>query len=244
MEELRWMFRGIHRWRGPGTLVGMLNGEMQTDGGEHAVRRPTARSSDEENRDASVLEVHLVLEKIGDGEPAIAHEKRLSTVPLPTTGLWLGADDAGNPRVIEKGEDDEAGVAVVPVGNRTGQRRVLLLPGAECELRINGFIVPRVALARELDVVQWHPGFQIHVVLFGRPKHGLAPSRWVGRECPHCRTPFTAQSRCLMCVLCGTPVHEETADSDLRCAAERSTCPVCNQPLLKSPGYLNMPDLD
>lgn len=227
----------------------MLNGEFQSDeirtGGEAlAARQPTAQSADEEHPDATDLEVRLIFERLGDDEVLIADEQRRSTVPLPKTGLWLGTDDAGNPQVIEESKSVENGVAAVPVGNRAGQRRVLLLPGADCEMRINGCIAPRVALANELDVIQWHPGFQIHVVVFGRPKHGPPPSRWVGRECPHCRTPFTAQSRCLMCVWCGAPVHEETEDSDLRCAAERSTCPVCNQPLLKSPGYLNIPDLD
>jgi len=227
----------------------MLNGEIQNDevqtgSGGHSACQPTAQSADEENPAVKDLEVRLVFERLGEGEALIADEKRRATIPLPKAGLWLGADDAGNPRVIEKGEDVETGVAAVPVGNRAGQLRVLLLPGADCEMRINGCVTPRVALAREFDVVQWHPGFQVHVVFFGTPKHGLPPSRWVGRECPHCRTQFTAQSRCLMCVWCGTPVHEESPDSDLRCAAERSTCPVCNQPLLKSPGYLNMPDLD
>ncbi|MDH7503191.1 MAG: hypothetical protein QHJ82_10855 [Verrucomicrobiota bacterium] len=153
----------------------MLNGEMQTDSGNQAAHQPTAESADE-GSNADVLEVQLILERIGNDEASIAHEQRRTTIPLPKAGLWLGADDAGNPRVIEEGEGVEGGVAAVPVGNRAGQWRVLLLPGADCEVRINGFIVPRVALARELDVVQWHPGFQVHVVLFGRPKHGPPPS--------------------------------------------------------------------
>lgn len=100
----------------------MLNGEIQSDempagGGDRGARQPTAHSHDEERADAKDLEAHLILERLGGCEALSADEQRRSTVPLPKGGLWLGTDDAGNPRVIEDGKSIEDGVAAVPVGN-------------------------------------------------------------------------------------------------------------------------------
>lgn len=116
----------------------------------------------------------------------------------------------------------ETALIAVPVRKRAAQVRLLVLHRGDYEVRVNGQKIPRAAVLKELDVLEWEPRFQFHVVLFGRPGHGAAPPQWIGRECPHCRTRLSENARCLVCAWCGTPLHDELDGKGLRCARERS----------------------
>jgi len=74
---------------------------------------------------------------------------------------------------------------------------------------------------------------------------GPAPADWIGKECPVCRVPFTAASRCCICA-CGSVMHcEDTGNDDsLQCAQlrVRSGCPACQRAVVLEPGYSYLPE--
>jgi len=214
-------------------------GSVANPGPSAAARPPAAEDA------IASLEVHLIVERGSEGAVAARGSAVSAPLALPCSPAFLGTDNLGNPRVSSQRDlGPQGAIVIAPVRNRAGQPRLLLLHEDAGLVQVNGHAVPRVALLKELDVLQWASGFQVHVALFGRPGQGAPPGRWVGRDCPHCRTPFAEAARCLVCAWCGTPLHDEREAGGLRCAQERAVCPGCSRPLLRSAGYSGLPDLE
>lgn len=193
----------------------------------------------------NALEIHLIIEAHEPDKATQSHPQRPLVLVLPEEPSYLACDGAGTPSIVSDGESVEsAATSFVPVRNRERRPHLLVCSDGREVVRVNGSLAPRVVLVKERDVLQWGVGFQAHIALFGRPRHGPAPDHWIGRECQHCRVQFSDAVRCLVCPWCETPLHDSDMPSGLRCAQERSTCPGCSRAVLHEPGYASYPNFE
>jgi hypothetical protein len=128
-----------------------------------------------------------------------------------------------------------------PVRGRAGESRLLLLAPEEAELVVNERRQRGVALLKERDQFRWVDE-TFHVAIFHRPQIGPCPADKVGKECPLCRVPLTADTRCYVCA-CGAAFHhEEDEQKGLLCVTTLSACPVCSRPVRLKEGYSYTPE--
>ncbi len=125
------------------------------------------------------------------------------------------------------------------------QPRLLLARGRAKGVFLNGLPAPHFMLLRERDTLRLDEGFLLHVTVYNQPVIGPVPADWIGKECPICRVPLTATSRCFVCA-CGAVMHceDDEKDDSLQCAQlrVRSGCPACQRPVVLEPGYAYLPE--
>jgi hypothetical protein len=145
---------------------------------------------------------------------------------------------------IARPGDTENAVLVEQVTQRRQPRLLLVRVGAS-RAAINGLPAPQFILLKERDSLRLDEDFLLHVTVYNRPAIGPAPAEWIGKECPVCRVPFTASSRCYICA-CGTVMHcdDNGKEDGLQCAQlrVRSGCPACQRPVVLEPGYSYLPE--
>lgn len=125
------------------------------------------------------------------------------------------------------------------------QPRLLLVRAGTGQVRVNGLPVPHFILLKEKDCLSLDEEFLLHITVYLQPMIGLASAECVGKECPVCRVPFAAASKCYFCP-CGAAMHCEDSGTEesLQCAelCARSGCPACQRPVALTCGYSYMPE--
>jgi len=156
---------------------------------------------------------------------------RPSVLSLPSGPCAVIREPAGGLRLVpEPWLVPADALRIEPVRQRGHPLRLLAVADAPGALRVNGQAAPRVAVLRENDVVEWGPRVSFVVEFARRPTVGLPPPADVGRVCPVCRVPFSADVLTYGCA-CGTRLHCEASEDGLQCAQRRRTCPTCHQPV-------------
>lgn len=129
-----------------------------------------------------------------------------------------------------------------PIVDAHGKLRLLMVQPEGFNARLNGLPARRVSVLREKDFLHLTPDCSLHVSVLHRPCIGPPPAALLGRECPVCRVPFVAESRCYACQ-CGAGLHFEEGPDSLECVRTRTEC-VCGQPIILTEGFGYQPDLD
>src|SRR6516162_4587722 len=102
-------------------------------------------------------------------------------------------------------------------------------------VRINAAPAPRVTVLRIGDWVRLSAGLLLRVALYNRPAIGPPGPELLGKECPVCRVPLSAETTVYVCASCGAGLHCEGPDhaeqERLECARICSACPRCMTPV-------------
>jgi hypothetical protein len=117
-----------------------------------------------------------------------------------------------------------------PVRQPPHPRRLLAVADHFDALRVNGQAAPPATVLRENDFVQWGPEVSFVVALVHRSALGPPSPEDIGRPCPICRVPFSADAVTFGCA-CGTRVHCDGSEDGLQCAQRSGRCPSCCQPI-------------
>lgn len=186
---------------------------------------PPAESNPARMTIAPHVECRVVVSAVA-GSPAPP-----SVLALPSGPCAVIREPAGGLRLVPEPWPVPAdALRIEPVLQRGHPLRLLAVAAAPAVLRVNGQAAPRLAVLRENDVVEWGPGVSFVVEFVRRPTVGLPPPADVGRACPVCRVPFSADVLSYGCA-CGTRLHCEASEDGLQCAQRRRTCPTCHQPV-------------
>jgi hypothetical protein len=106
---------------------------------------------------------------------------------------------------------------------------------------VNGMAPLSFSLLLPRDTVVLSPDFHCYVTRRIRPFVGPPPPELLGKKCPCCRIPFSADAQ-VISHLCGLYFHYETEashpdtpESDrLNCAAKLKACLSCHRPISPS----------
>ncbi len=142
-------------------------------------------------------------------------------------------------------EPSASGPVIEATVSRGHQPRLLVISSPDAPLFVNGHAAPRVALLKEKDQFQVDHPASFHLAVFHQPQIGAPPPDAIGKPCPVCLVPFTAESRCYICP-CGAALHSEGEPEEqdkLQCARISSECPVCRRPVVLTQGYSFVPDI-
>jgi hypothetical protein len=197
-------------------------------------------------------QVHLIVEEIGaEGSLRGAGATPASGMPaqpvltIPPGPAWLWPCAGGPPKVAMSRPADPARAVLLEQVAQRRQPRLLLVRAGASRVYINGLPAPHLNLLKEKDSLRLDGEFLLHVTVYNRPVIGPVGAEWIGKECPVCRVPFTASSRCYVCA-CGAVLHCEDSGNDdcLQCAQlrVRSGCPACQRPVVLEPGYSYLPE--
>jgi hypothetical protein len=143
----------------------------------------------------------------------------------------------GGDRVSEGDRSDPAW-RVEAVSNGA-HRELLLLSSPRHRARLNGQAAPLVALAEDQDQIEL-AGAVLHVFIYHAVSIGPPSEANIGRECPVCRSAFTAASTVYTCWCCDRALHLE-GEGALDCARLTSACPLCHRPIRLEQGYAHDP---
>jgi hypothetical protein len=131
-------------------------------------------------------------------------------------------------------------VLVEPILNASNQLRLLVAFSRGSSPQLNGEPAPHRVVLAPGDHIQWLPDRSFRVALFNTPRIGPPPPSVLGKPCPNCRVPFTADAICLACI-CGVVLHCAPEEEGLQCAQMRRECPACKKPLALTAGYVDPP---
>lgn len=174
-----------------------------------------------------------------------AASSALPALVVPPEPAWLWTREGGPPK-IAGAKPGRAACAVLlePVVQRR-QPRLLLVRGAGVLVLVNGQPAPRFSVLKERDTLRLDGDALLHVTVYHRPVIGPPPAEWIGKECPFCRVPFVAASKCYVCA-CSAVLHCEDAgqEDSLECARlrGRAGCLACQRPIVLEPGYAYLPE--
>lgn len=196
---------------------------------------------------------HLFFEPLASPTLAAANRTRSKAGPgervklvVPSEPVRLIARRGEPPRLAPAAAEPSAsGPVFEPTVARGHQPRLLVINPPEAPLLVNGHAAPRVALLREKDQFQVEHSASFHLAVFHQPQIGAPPPELIGKPCPVCLVPFTAESRCYICP-CGAALHlegEPEEQDKLQCARISSECPVCRRPVVLTQGYAFVPDI-
>jgi hypothetical protein len=194
---------------------------------------------------------YLVFEVAGAdaGKPAGAASPQRNPPPprvLVPDGPWaLALNAALQPCLRPIQEADGAlGIVLQPIIKRR-QCRLVMTASAPENVRVNDQPALRASVLRKKDCVRLVDcNIAFHVTLYNQPCIGQPPAALLGKECPVCRVPFSAETVCYVCQ-CGLGLHlEENKPGGLECAKQKSDCPSCNRPVLLSAGFVWLPNMN
>ncbi len=191
-------------------------------------------------------QIHLVADSpVGETLAAKGGRPRHEPMPVPASPATLQMPP-GEPPQLAPGINPLADGAIVVeqiVNNRRQLRLLALQPRGE-PLRVNGQLVPRLAVLGEKDSLQLPDETTLHVTFFNRPHVGKPPASLVGKQCPICRVPFTAEATVYLCA-CGVATHHgNDGDTEaLQCAQTQHVCVGCERPITLKEGFTYWPDL-
>ena len=198
------------------------------------------------------LQIHLIVERVGSGTPlrgtaaVVAGEPEgTPALAVPPGPAWLWPCAGEPPKVAEAKPPGVKGAVLMEQVPLRRQPRLLVVRAGAGRAHVNGLPAPRFALLKEKDTLRLDEDCVLHVAVFNQPSIGLASAERVGKECPVCRVPFLATSKCYVCA-CGTVMHCEDGGNDdsLQCAQlrARSGCPACQRPVVLESGYSYLPE--
>lgn len=193
-------------------------------------------------------EFRLVAEVIpGAGPQSLGTSRPAETVsvyvPPGPSRLVLGEN---NQVRCEPARADEIADDLImePLFNPKRHPQLFVLVPSHADARINGQPAPRLALLKEKDVFTCGRHVILHVTLYHHASLGSPRPELIGKECPVCRVPFTAETTVFACS-CGAALHHEASDPQgLKCATMRGDCPSCGRPIVLEAGYTWQPRLD
>jgi len=196
-------------------------------------------------------QVHLMIESVVAGGPPAAPgagpaqgSAALPVLAIPPGPAWLWPRAGAPPQLGEAAPGGAALAVLLEQVALRRQPRLLLVTASAGLVHVNGLPAPRFSLLKERDTLRLDGDVLLHVTVYNRPVIGPVQAALIGKECPVCRVPFTATSRCYICA-CGAAMHcEDSGDDCLQCAQlrVRSGCPVCGRPVVLEPGYSYLPE--
>lgn len=182
---------------------------------------------------------------------AIGTARRGSEAPAPADFIELPGPISLELREGElmavSGRSSDA-VALAPV-QRQGQPLLVMTAPEGAGVRVNGCLAGPVEVLGVRDLLDVALSSRLwHVTLYRRPYAGPAAAEHAGRECPICLAQIELEAAVLVCASCGAVMHDEAGEArpsrgdDLQCARTVSTCPSCEQPLVREEGYAYIPE--
>lgn len=175
------------------------------------------------------------------GGKAAANEKRS---PLDVAGLSSVVIHEGR---LELVAGRKTGAIVLEPIDGEQQPLAAMLAREDENVRVNGLAAGPLHVLTIRDAVELAGGeYVLHLTLFQRPHSGQTLAEHVGRECPICLTPVTAEHWVLVCVHCQAVMHlgrEEGTSDQLECARTTNICPCCSQRLAREEGYVYVPEI-
>lgn len=117
------------------------------------------------------------------------------------------------------------------------------------DVLVNGLPALKLSLLGTKDSVRLAPGRMFYVTERVNPYVGMATEEHVGKKCPFCRMPITADTYVATC-RCGAVYHNETGESHpdlseedrLDCVSKVQTCLACGHELKLSEHLLWDPE--
>jgi hypothetical protein len=164
---------------------------------------------------------------------------------VPPGPAWIRSQNESAPVIsLLKPNPAHNAVLVEPVRPER-QPKLLLSHNGQNGVYVNGVPAGRFMLLKEKDVLRLDGAHLLHVCIYNQPLFGPASAALAGKECPVCRVPLMAASRCYICPSCGAAMHFEESDEGLQCAQLRaqSGCPACQRPVVLIPGYSYFPEV-
>jgi hypothetical protein len=192
-------------------------------------------------------QIHLILEEhspVEHGDRASAGA-RLGTgqapaLVVPANPAWLVSSPNESPHLATAKPGGTATSLLIEPVTQGQQLRLLVVCPPDRRVRVNGIVAPWLVVLKEMDCIDLDADVTCHVSIFHQPSVGPASATLLGKECPVCRVPFTADSRAYTCA-CGAAMHHQDAGAvdSLQCAQllSSSGCPVCRRPVVLEPGY-------
>lgn len=173
----------------------------------------------------------------------------LPHLEVPQETGCLTFDGNGEAALGPQPEGSTDGFVVEPILSNHQSYLMMLSQGSE-RLRVNGHPAPPVAILSERDHIQVDDQLALHVTMFHRPDIGPPAPELIGKICPVCLTPFTAEPPTIVyrCWSCGCVAHcegeEKPEDDRLECIKLSPSCPSCGVPVIMTHGYTYMPELN
>lgn len=188
-------------------------------------------------------QIHLLVDVFDQaGE---ARTPKLDPLRLPPGVGYLTAPSGAPPQISAAPPKSRTTIAILEVLSRAQQPQLLLVTNGKSPLRVNGQPVPRVALLGVKDQIQLPSDHILHVTVYHRLSVGAPPAELIGKECPLCRVPFTADTTVYRCPNCSSALHYEGAekgDARLECVLLCSECPTCKTAVVLKEGYVYTPE--
>ncbi len=174
-------------------------------------------------------------------EPGEASPSRLDPLEIPAGVSGLRVAPGGLPELVAT-EAAGAEAWLEPLV-REGRFRLLFLNRPVTPILLNDQLAPPSFLSREGDQIRLGDGISLEVGVFARPSVGAPPAGLIGKPCPVCRVPLTAETRIYQCPICEGALHLEEGDEEtaLQCAQVSGSCPSCQHPVRLEHGYLSSP---
>lgn len=190
-----------------------------------------------------IFEIHTSLPVVAETEESLPG---LESVPAARSSVLTITEDVGrlgitlNPQdnsLLRATQPEDAILEVRVVRHRLSAYLALLplRPG----VLGNGLPAPRLAVLTSGDSLVPAAGCLCHVTERVRPYVGPPGDELLGKKCPFCMLPLTAQTRIFVC-RCGAPYHHETAESHpdmveadrLRCFEKVRACLSCGRAIV------------
>jgi hypothetical protein len=212
-----------------------------------AITRPTVHPNEQASSNIYPFSVmnnpgihfHLIHEPLGiqsaGGPPQV--------MELPAGVARLGLTPEGAPVLLAPSEQRPL-LLLEPVRHDDHWRLLLVNPDGAA-VRINASPAPPTSLLQNADQIRLRSGLLLEVAVYHRPYTGPAATAHIGRRCPVCKVPITAQSSVYCCVCCGATMHHraEVGGEVVECALAVGLCPSCRGPIQLQEGYLTPPRL-
>jgi hypothetical protein len=168
--------------------------------------------------------------------PAEQDRETHDFVVVPEGVSALHASDGVLPDAVAPTNLPDADAPLLETIRRDQRRQLMLYPTQHHCLRLNGFPTGPLAVLREGDVLQWSPDVLFQVAIYNRPQIGAPSEPLIGKACPVCTVPFTAETRIYVCSHCGAGLHHEEPADGLHCATLSRTC-SCGHEINFNEGY-------
>jgi hypothetical protein len=237
--------RSIHTSKSHQTTDGGLPGGFGITG-VNDDRAPPATETQEHTMMGAGIQFHLCIEadasesSAGGPVPATETRRRLE-VPVGGPSLLTLTDP---PQVLPEVPTGQGAAVLEPVRHEGRSYLTMVLPHNHL-VRVNSAPAPRVTVLRIGDWVRLDDGLLLRVALYNRPAIGPPGPELLGKECPLCRVPLSAETTVYVCGSCGAGMHCEGLERDeqdrLECARIGSTCPRCSTPINLTEGYIDDP---
>lgn len=153
----------------------------------------------------------------------------------PANSVWVGVDEKTNcPCRVSREQDLVASFTVIkrPLGS------ALCMMSHRPGVLVNAIAALDVTVLLPRDSVVITPGIYSYVTERIRPHVGAPFQELIGKKCPFCRIPVTADTQVVTC-RCGVVYHHETEASHgaivekdrLNCLSKVSVCLSCSRPV-------------